>query len=160
MDKQSIEQQLKTIEAAINSAQARNLPVVRQTATPIVVQRSIHEKDPRTSQELALVILKRFNDRITTLEQEGMAQQRHTIESTAIQQEQSEAIDLIGQELAKLKHRTTELESWLRTMHVRDTIQLLQRNHHAARRGSNFIWGIFISIAIIVGILLLALHWL
>jgi hypothetical protein len=160
MDKQSIEEQLKTIEAAINSAQARHLPAVRRTTTPAVVPGSIHEKDTRASQELALVILKRFNDRITTLEHEGMTQQHHIIESAAIQQEQTEAIDLIGQELATLKHRTAELESWLRTMHVRDTVHLLQRNNHASHRDARITWGIFAILGFILGLLLLALHWL
>jgi len=112
MNRPSVDEQLKAIEAALDLAQARNLPAV--ISLPSV------PADPRAGKgrggagsELAISILEQMGEKVAQLEAADEQHRQQQAVSEALHQEEREAIEVISSEVAALKKRAGRLERWL-----------------------------------------------
>ncbi len=115
MHQERIEEKLKALEAALNLTQAKNLPAVRPDSLPPV---RVATGETGVSRELAMTLLKRMEEKIADLEKEGELNREMETRLAIQHEEQTEAIELIGGEVATLKQRTSRVEEWLRYLQV------------------------------------------
>jgi hypothetical protein len=153
MEQHSIEEKLKVIEAAINLTQQRNLPVVIRSGQPMAAPKDGDHQDAGRAREVALAVLKRFDERIVRLEQDGTALAQDQERTETIHREHQEAIELISSEVAALKHRSAQMEGWLRHAHqIRPAVELFEKERRDMHKGYGYLW--FVVGALIVMLLI------
>ncbi len=157
MEKPDIEEQLKAIEAAIDLAQAKNLPVVVKPAQPAIMSENSNGHDPSKVRDLALMIFKKFDERIASIEQEEMAQREEQSYTAVVQQEHHEALEYISDEVAALKKRSAQIEGLMRHLQVvKPSVDLFHTEQREWRQGYKFMGVIIGVLILLLGLLLIA----
>lgn len=125
MEQPNVDEQLSALEAALDLAQHRLLPVVVPAALPADPRPRRREGD---SQALALSLLKEMQERVAHLEAEEALYRQSQVISEALHHEEREAIEVITDEVATLKKRTARFEQWL--AHMQNEVLPAQQIHN------------------------------